>query len=203
VAQVEGRQRMLDVLGLIDRATEAWAACCAIRGGGAPGRREHRQGQDAASSMRDLVEYLLSGSWQPLLMICPGAAAGGGKPIRRLCGGVAWNRNYLAADHKTWRAPVLQTEWAAGRVRQPCRGSSAVLCSGGRDFARRLMLRRICISMRLLIDDAEHQLQVLSDARSPAALRHSGGWLHRSDAVRSHHAAISGAYMRVPFAPSM
>ena len=51
--------------------------------------------------------------------------------------------------------------------------------------------------MRLLIDDAEHQLQVLSDARSPAALRHSGGWLHRSDAVRSHHAAISGAYMRM------
>ena len=30
-----------------------------------------------------------------------------------------------------------------------------------------------------------------------------GGWLHRSDAVRSHHAAISVAYMRIPFAPSM
>jgi hypothetical protein len=34
-------------------------------------------------------------------------------------------------------------------------------------------------------------------------VRHSGGWLHRSEAARSHHAAITVAYMRIPFACSM
>ena len=39
--------------------------------------------------------------------------------------------------------------------------------------------------------------------RREAAGCHRSGWRHRSEAVRSHHATISVAYMRIPFAPSM